>query len=106
MLNGKCALIAGFTSRIGLGYSASLAATGGEHRFERLRSGRRIERQRNDIERGFGVRTIHDDGDMSDARAIESLMDFPIDKWNAILAISVSAALSSRPTTAATRIWP
>ncbi|MEO5624618.1 MAG: 3-hydroxybutyrate dehydrogenase [Dokdonella sp.] len=118
MLNDKCALVTGSTSGIGLGIARRLAATGANIVLNGFGEDIEIERLRSDIERDFGVRAIHDGADMSDAQAIESLMahaarefgavdvlvnnagiqyvaavdEFPVDKWNAILAINLSAA--------------
>jgi 3-hydroxybutyrate dehydrogenase len=118
MLNGKCALITGSTSGIGLGIARRLAAAGANIVLNGFGDADEIEQLRGAIERECGVRAIHDGADMADADAIESLMaraakefgaidilvnnagiqhvaavdEFPVDKWNAILAINLTAA--------------
>ena len=118
MLTGKCALVTGSTSGIGLGIARRLAACGANLVLNGFGEADQIEKLRAEIESDFGVRAIHDAADLSDIGAIDALMtraveefgavdvlvnnagiqhvapvdEFPLDKWNAIIAINLSAA--------------
>ena len=118
MFNGKTALITGSTSGIGLGIAQTLAARGANVVLNGFGDAAQIMQLRSDIARRHGVQVLYDGADMSRANAIESMMraaigefgaidllinnagiqqvapvdEFPLDKWNAILAINLSAA--------------
>ncbi len=118
MFNGKTALVTGSTSGIGLGIARALAARGAHIVLNGFGDPAQIAQLRADIAREHGVQVLYDGADMSRADAIESMMraaigefgaidllinnagiqhvapvdEFPLDKWNAILAINLSAA--------------
>ena len=110
-LQGKVALVTGSTSGIGLAIAKALAAEGARLMINGFGDPAEIERECGELG------AIHDGADMSDPQAIERMMrrcadelggpdilvnnagiqhvspveDFPVDKWNAILAINLSA---------------
>jgi len=110
-LHGKVALVTGSTSGIGLAIAKALAAEGARLMINGFGDPAEIERECGELG------AIHDGADMSDPQAIERMMrrcadelggpdilvnnagiqhvspveDFPVDKWNAILAINLSA---------------
>ena len=118
MFRGKTALVTGSTSGIGLGIARALAAQGANIVLNGFGDAAEINRLRTDLAREHGVNVLYDGADMSRAEAIESMMsaaigefgaidllinnagiqhvapvdEFPVDKWNAILAINLSAA--------------
>jgi 3-hydroxybutyrate dehydrogenase len=118
MFEGKTALVTGSTSGIGLGIARALAARGANVVLNGFGDADQIARLRAEIARTSGVTVMHDGADMGRADAIESMMaraigefgaidllvnnagiqhvapveSFPLDKWNAILAINLSAA--------------
>ena len=111
ILQGKVALVTGSTSGIGLAIAKALAAEGAKLMINGFGDAEEIER----ICREIGA--LHDGADMSDPRAIErmirrcaeelggpdilinnagiqhvsSVEDFPSEKWDAIIAINLSA---------------
>jgi 3-hydroxybutyrate dehydrogenase len=118
MLKGKTALVTGSTSGIGLGIAEAFAREGANIVLNGFGERGEIERLRGRLAETHKV-TVHCDGaDMSRADAIEAMMkaaiaefgavdivvnnagiqhvapvdEFPADKWNAILAINLSAA--------------
>ncbi len=118
MFNGKTALITGSTSGIGLGIARALAARGAHIVLNGFGDAAQIAQLRTDMAREHGVQVLYDSADMSRVDAIESMMraaigefgaidllinnagiqhvapvdEFPLDRWNAILAINLSAA--------------
>ena len=110
-LEGKVALVTGSTSGIGLAVARALAAQGAKLMINGFGDPAEIERECADLG------ALHDGADMSDPAAIERMMhrcadelggpdilvnnagiqhvspveDFPVDKWNAIIAINLSA---------------
>jgi len=110
-LHGKVALVTGSTSGIGLAIAKALAAEGARLMINGFGDPAEIERECGELG------AIHDGADMSDPQAIERMMrrcadelggpdilvnnagiqhvspveDFSVDKWNAILAINLSA---------------
>jgi len=118
MLQGKTALVTGSTSGIGLGIAEALAAQGADIVLNGFGDPAEIERLRAGLAERHGVRVAYDGADMSRAEAIERMMkvaladfgavdilvnnagiqhvapveEFPVAKWDAILAINLSAA--------------
>jgi len=114
----KTALVTGSTSGIGLAIATELASRGMNLVLNGFGDSADIEAQRSDLARNHGVDVLYDGADMSRQEAIEAMMrraiehfggidvlvnnagiqhvapvdEFPVDKWNAILAINLSAA--------------
>jgi len=110
-LQGKVALVTGSTSGIGLAIAKALAAQGAKLMINGFGDAADIERECGELG------AIHDGADMSDPAAIERMMrrcaeelggpdilvnnagiqhvspieDFPVAKWDAIIAINLSA---------------
>ena len=117
-LSGKSAIVTGSTSGIGLGIARSFASAGMDVMLNGFGDPAEIERARESIERDFGVRTAFSGADMSKPLDIVAMVQatqqafgkvdvlvnnagiqhvgpvetFPIDKWDAIIAINLSAA--------------
>jgi 3-hydroxybutyrate dehydrogenase len=118
MLKGKTALVTGSTSGIGLGIAEALAAQGANIVLNGLGDRAEVERLRARIADEHRVVTRYDAADMSRPDAVRSMVeatvaelgaidvlvnnagiqfvapveDFPVEKWDAILAINLSAA--------------
>jgi 3-hydroxybutyrate dehydrogenase len=118
MLKGKVAIVTGSTSGIGLGIAKVLAGQGADIVLNGFGDANEIEATRGGIERVHGVRAVHDGADMSKGDAVRGLIaasveklgridilvnnagiqftapveEFPAGKWDAILAINLSAA--------------
>ncbi len=118
MLKGKTALVTGSTSGIGLGIARALAAQGAHIVLNGFGDAAQIAQLRSELTHQHGVNVLYDGADMSRADAIESMMakalgefgavdvlinnagiqhvapvdEFPTTKWDAILAINLSAA--------------
>lgn len=118
MLNNRTALITGSTSGIGEGIAEVLAAAGANIVLNGFGDPQAIAALRERLEQRHGVRVAYDGADMSDAAQIAAMMqranaefdgvdilvnnagiqhvapvdEFPPEKWNAILAINLSAA--------------
>jgi 3-hydroxybutyrate dehydrogenase len=118
MLKGKVAIVTGSTSGIGLGIAKELAKAGADLVLNGFGDASEIERIRSGIERDHGVRVVYDGADMSKGDAVRELIartiekfgrldilvnnagiqftapvdEFPAAKWDAILAINLSAA--------------
>lgn len=117
-LHGKSAIVTGSTSGIGLGIARALAESGVNVMFNGFGSSPGIDVTREDLERRYRVATAFSDADMSkeediaqmigDARTafgqidilinnagiqhVEAIETFPVSKWNAIIAVDLSAA--------------
>jgi len=117
-LKNKTALVTGSTSGIGLGIARAFAREGANVILNGFGDAAEIEALRAGIERDFGVKARHDGADMSKPDAIEAMMqkaiaefgsvdllvnnagiqhvapveEFPLAKWDAIIAINLSAA--------------
>ncbi|MES2129965.1 MAG: 3-hydroxybutyrate dehydrogenase [Pseudomonadota bacterium] len=117
MFTGKTALVTGSTSGIGRAIAESLAAQGANIVLNGFGDPREIEALRDQIALAHGVEVIYNAADLSDQAAIEAMMaqiaerfgsvdilvnnagiqhvapvdDFPVEKWNAILALNLSA---------------
>jgi 3-hydroxybutyrate dehydrogenase len=118
MFKGLTALVTGSTSGIGLGIARTLAAGGANVVLNGFGSAAEIEVLRAGLEADHGVRVRYDGADLSRQDAIESLVgntveafgaidilvnnagiqhvapidEFPVDKWNAILALNLTAS--------------
>jgi 3-hydroxybutyrate dehydrogenase len=118
ILRGKTALVTGSTSGIGLGIARALAEQGANIVFNGFGDAQQIEKLYTDIGQEFGVRTAYHNADMSQPEQIEAMMqfaaekfggvdvlvnnagiqhvanveDFPVEKWDAIIAINLSSA--------------
>lgn len=118
MLKEKVAIVTGSTSGIGLGIARELARLGADLVLNGFGDASEIEAIRNGIEHDHGVRAVYDGADMSKPDAVRGLIaatvekfgrldilvnnagiqftapvdEFPTAKWDAILAINLSAA--------------
>jgi len=118
MLSGKTALVTGSTSGIGLGIARALAEQGANIAFNGFGDAQQIEKLYTDIGQEFGVQTAYHNADMSQPDQIAAMMafaadkfggvdilvnnagiqyvanveDFPVEKWDAIIAINLSSA--------------
>jgi 3-hydroxybutyrate dehydrogenase len=118
MLKGKTALITGSTSGIGLGYARALAAEGANVTINGFGDAAAVEKERVSIEKDFGVKAAYSPADMTKPAEIAGMVqtaektygaldilinnagiqyvapieEFPIEKWDQILAINLSSA--------------
>jgi 3-hydroxybutyrate dehydrogenase len=118
MLQGKTALVTGSTSGIGLGIATAFAAQGANIVLNGFGDAAAIEATRAKLGAEHGVEVRYDGVDMSRADAIEGMFarlddafggidilvnnagiqfvapvdEFPVDQWNLILALNLSAA--------------
>ena len=113
-LSGKRAIITGSTSGIGLGIARSLAGIGADLVINSFTDTDQDHALAADLAAEFGVQVDYVCADMSDARQCRELIstqprcdilinnagiqyvapieEFPIDKWNAIIAINMNSA--------------
>ena len=118
MLKGKSALVTGSTSGIGLAIARAFAAEGANITLNGFGDAAEIEKLRSDIEKDFGVKAIYSGADMTKPDEIAAMIktseqtfgsldvlmnnagiqhvapieEFPIEKWNQIIAINLSSA--------------
>jgi 3-hydroxybutyrate dehydrogenase len=118
MLKGKVAIVTGSTSGIGLGIAKVLAKQGANVVLNGFGKPDEVEAIRAGIERDHDVRALYDGADMSKGDAVRGLIaatvqelgrvdvlvnnagiqftapveEFPAEKWDAIIAINLSAA--------------
>ena len=118
ILKGKTAVITGSTSGIGLAYAKALAAEGVNVTINGFGKPEDIEKERVQIERQYGVSAVYSAADMTKPAEIQAMIeqaaakfgrldilinnagiqfvspieDFPIEKWDQIIAINLSAA--------------
>ena len=118
MLKGKAAVVTGSTSGIGLCIVQTLAAKGCNVLINGFGDAQKIERFRAHLEKTHGVRALYSDADVTkpeqilqlcqlSARALGTIDilvnnagiqhvapidEFPIDRWDAIIATNLSAA--------------
>jgi 3-hydroxybutyrate dehydrogenase len=118
MLKGKSALVTGSTSGIGLGIARALAAQGANITINGFGDKAAIEKERTAIESEFKVKAVYSAADMTipveiaemvrtsentfgtldvlvnnaGIQFVSPIEDFPIEKWDQIIAINLSAA--------------
>ena len=118
MLKGKTAVVTGSTSGIGLGIARALAGAGADVMLNGFGEAAVIEQVRADLVREFGVNAAYCGADMSRPDQIDAMVaqaeaelgrvdilvnnagiqhtaaiqDFPLDRWDAIIAINLTAA--------------
>jgi 3-hydroxybutyrate dehydrogenase len=118
MLKGKSAVVTGSTSGIGLAIARALAEQGANITINGFGDAAAIEKERSGIEKDFGVKAIYSAADMTKPAEIADMIktsektfgsvdvlvnnagiqfvspieDFPIEKWDQIIAINLSAA--------------
>lgn len=118
MLKGKTALITGSTSGIGQGIAEALAAEGVNLVLNGFGPAAEIEALRARLAKAHGVEVLYDPADMTRPQTIAAMMvaaiarfgavdvlvnnagiqhvapvdEFPVEKWDAILAINLSSA--------------
>lgn len=118
MLKDKTALVTGSTSGIGLGIARALAEQGANVVFNGFGDSKAIAELQLDVSDRCRVQTAYHDADMSKPTEIEAMMkfaadrfgavdvlvnnagvqyvanieDFPVEKWDAIIAINLSSA--------------
>jgi 3-hydroxybutyrate dehydrogenase len=124
MSERKSAVVTGSTSGIGLGIATAYAKTGMNVTLNGLGDAGEIERIRSGLEKETGVSVRYDGANLMQAEACEALItgaeaafgsvdvlvnnagmqfvspieDFPVDKWNAIIALNLSAAFHTTRT--------
>ena len=116
-LDGRVAIVTGSTSGIGLGIARAFAAAGADVVINGIADQRVIDELCSECA-GLGKRAVYDGANLMDADACKSLVnntidrfgrldilvnnagiqhvspveDFPVEKWNAIIALNLSAA--------------
>ncbi|MCY1706542.1 3-hydroxybutyrate dehydrogenase [Pannonibacter sp. SL95] len=121
MLKNKTAVITGSTSGIGLGYARALAAQGANIVINGFGDAAKIEAERSSIEKDFGVQCVYSAANMMNGEEIATMIlnaenefgsvdilinnagiqhvspidEFPIEKWDAIIAINLTSAFHS-----------
>ena len=122
MLHGKTALVTGSTSGIGLGIATALARQGASIVLNGFGDASEIEALRAGLQSEHGVQVRFHGADLAQPEQIESMMrnareefgavdilvnnagiqhvapieEFPVAKWNAVLAINLSASFHTR----------
>ena len=117
MLQGKCAIVTGSTSGIGLGIARALAGEGADLVVNGFAEADAVAEIRSAIEGDFGVRCVYHGADMAKPDEVAALVaeatsafgkvdilvnnagiqhtapveDFPPDRWDAIIAVNLSA---------------
>ncbi len=118
MLKGKSAVVTGSTSGIGFAMARALAAQSANVMLNGFGEAAAIEKARSGIEKEFGVRAAYSPADMSKPADVAEMVrsaeksfgavdilinnagiqhvaaieDFPPEKWDAVIAINLSAA--------------
>jgi len=120
-LAGKLAIVTGSTSGIGLGIAQALAQAGADIVLNGFGDNKEIDKIRGEIAEENKVKVVYDGADMSKGEAVAALVqnaektfgkvdivvnnagiqfvapidEFPVAKWDAILAINLSSAFHS-----------
>ncbi len=118
VLKGKMAVVTGSTSGIGLACARAFAGAGANIMLNGIGAPADVEKERSAIESDFGVKAVYSPADMSKPREIAEMIalaektfdrvdvlvnnagvqhvspieEFPVDKWDAIVAINLSSA--------------
>jgi len=118
MLKGKSAVVTGSTSGIGLGIAKALAQAGANVTINGFGDKAAIEAERAGLEKSFGIKAAYSAADMTKPAEIADMIktaektfgavdilvnnagiqhvapieEFPIEKWDQIIAINLSAA--------------
>jgi len=118
MFSGKSAIVTGSTSGIGLGIARGLAAGGANVMLNGFGDSHEIETIRQDLANGHNIKVLYSGANMADDNEIAGMIaeaedafggvdilvnnagiqyvapieEFPVEKWNAILAINLSSA--------------
>lgn len=118
MLSKKTAVITGSTSGIGLAYARAMAEKGANIMINGFGDPDAIEKERAGIETDFGVKCVYSSADMTKPdeihamiheaektfssvdilvnnagiQHVEAIEHFPVEKWDAIIAINLSSA--------------
>src|SRR5687767_9565245 len=118
MLEGRVAVVTGSTSGIGLGIAGALAAKGADILLNGFGDAQQIEKLRQELAAARGIQVAYSAADMSKPEAVTSMIDqatrelgrvdilvnnagiqhtasvdeFPVERWNQIIAINLSAA--------------
>ncbi|HEX7953826.1 MAG TPA: 3-hydroxybutyrate dehydrogenase [Burkholderiales bacterium] len=118
MLKGKSVIVTGSTSGIGLGIARAFAAQGCNVMLNGFGDGAQIEKLRADLAAEFKVTVLYSSADMAQGPEVAAMVDqvarrfgsvdvlvnnagiqhvapveeFPVEKWNQILAINLSSA--------------
>ena len=121
MLKGKNAVVTGSTSGIGLGIARALAGEGANVVLNGFGDANEIEKIRASVEKEFGVKAAYSPADMTKPAEIAAMIktaeqtfggvdilinnagiqhvapieEFPIEKWDQIIAIDLSSAFHS-----------
>jgi len=121
MLKGKSAFITGSTSGIGLAIARALAQDGANVMINGFGDKAAIEKERIGIEKDFGVKALYSPADMTrpteiaeavratekgfgsldvlinnaGIQHVDKIENFPIEKWDAIIAINLSSSFHS-----------
>ena len=117
-LKSRAAVVTGSTSGIGLAYARALAKEGANVLINGFGEAADIEKERRSIESDFGVKAIYSPADMTKPDEVAGMIamaeknfgacdilicnagiqfvspieDFPIEKWNQIIAINLTSA--------------
>ncbi|HJS07605.1 MAG TPA: 3-hydroxybutyrate dehydrogenase [Pirellulales bacterium] len=117
-MKGKTAVVTGSTSGIGLAYARAFAGAGADIVINGFGTAAEIEKARSGIEAEFKVKAVYSPADMTKPAEIAGMIelgettfgsvdilvnnagiqfvapieDFPIEKWDAIIAINLSSA--------------
>lgn len=120
-LKGKCALITGSTSGIGLAYARALAAEGADVMLNGFGDAEQIKALCEELAATSGGRAIFAAGDLTRREGTEAMVatalaefgavdilinnagmqhvapveDFPVDKWDAIIALNLTSAFDA-----------